>query len=72
MAMQEIIMEITCVTATNGDAVMMDFLLARDSVLDGLCPLEAIAAGEEMRARVLRLLRAEALTVSHDLEASRP
>jgi hypothetical protein len=60
MAMQEIIMEITCITATNGDAVMMDFLLARDSVLDGLCPLEAIAAGKEMRARVLRLLRAEA------------
>jgi hypothetical protein len=57
---QEIIVEIPRMTATSGAAVMMDFLLARDSVLDGLCPLEAIAAGEEMRARVLRLLRAEA------------
>jgi hypothetical protein len=48
MAMQEIIMEVKSITATNGAAVMMDFRLARDSVLYGLCPLEAIAAAEEM------------------------
>jgi hypothetical protein len=36
MAMQEIIMEAKSITATNGAAVMMDFRLARDSVLYGL------------------------------------
>jgi hypothetical protein len=33
MATQEIITEVNSITATNGAAVMMDFRLARDSVL---------------------------------------
>jgi hypothetical protein len=59
MAIQEIIAQLTHLTATNGTDVVMDFLLTRDSVLDGLCPLAAIAAGDERQSRVLRLLPAE-------------
>lgn len=59
MPTQTIVAEVTRLTATNGADVMMDLILARDSVLDGLCPLEAIAAGDLLRSRTLRLLRAE-------------
>jgi hypothetical protein len=59
MTMQQITTKLIRLTATNGADVMMDFLLAQDFVLDGLCPLEAIAAGDEMRSRVLRMPCAE-------------
>jgi hypothetical protein len=46
MTMQQITAKLIRLTATNGADVMMDFLLTQDFVLDGLCPIEAIGAGD--------------------------
>jgi hypothetical protein len=43
----------------SGPWVTLDFLLAPDAVLDGMTPLKALSRGDEMRERVMRLVRSE-------------
>jgi hypothetical protein len=44
----------------SGPWVTLDFLLAPDAVLDGMAPLTALSRSDEMRERVMRLVRSEA------------
>jgi hypothetical protein len=44
----------------SGPWVTLDFLLAPDAVLDGMTPLKALSHSDEMRERVMRLVRSEA------------